>query len=130
MTSPEKRSLTFVPVRLNRSTASCDREGDSPLSDPSPLEVRMAMHKRTTFALLASAALIIPAAPAGAATVSDPIVEELIAPLGLAVDGEDVWPLVIEGTLAEASDMNTFLPDLLSCPTPVPPAPPKMKLMP
>ena len=48
----------------------------------------MAMHKRTTFALLAAAALIIPAAPAGAATVSDPLVEGLGLPLGIAVGSD------------------------------------------
>ena len=53
----------------------------------------MAMHKRTTFALLATAALIIPAAPAGAATVSDPIVGDLFTPLGLAVSdsGDSIY---------------------------------------
>lgn len=44
--------------------------------------------RRTTVALVAAAALIIPAAPAGAATVSDPIIEGLITPLGLAVGSD------------------------------------------
>lgn len=45
----------------------------------------MTVRRRTTLALVATAALIIPATPAGAATVSDPIVEGLVTPLGLAV---------------------------------------------
>jgi streptogramin lyase len=46
----------------------------------------MTAHRRTTLALVATAALIIPAAPAGAATVSDPLLDGQITPLGLAVD--------------------------------------------
>jgi hypothetical protein len=45
----------------------------------------MTAHRRTTLALVATAALIIPAAPAGAATVSDPLVDGLGLPLGIAV---------------------------------------------
>jgi streptogramin lyase len=48
----------------------------------------MANHRRTALALVATAALVIPATPAGAATVSDPIVEGLTSPLGLAI-GDD-----------------------------------------
>ena len=51
----------------------------------------MTKHKRTAFALLATAALIIPAAPAGAATASDPLLEGQITPLGLAVHDGDIY---------------------------------------
>jgi hypothetical protein len=42
----------------------------------------------TAVALIAAAALTIPAAPASAATVSDPLVEGLTSPLGLAIGSD------------------------------------------
>ena len=48
----------------------------------------MTRTRRTATALLAAAALVIPAAPASAADISDPLVTGLIGPLGLAV-GDD-----------------------------------------
>jgi hypothetical protein len=61
----------------------------------------MENHRRTALALVATAALVIPATPAGAATVSDPIVEGLVSPLGLAIgtDGTIYVAQSFAGTL-------------------------------
>lgn len=51
----------------------------------------MHVHRRTALAVVATVALTLPAAPASAATVSDPILGDQITPLGLAVHGEDIY---------------------------------------
>jgi hypothetical protein len=67
--------------------------------------------RRTTVALAAAAALVIPAAPASAATVSDPIIEGQITPLGLAVDGSDIYVAnAFAGFLSVKGDPTYFVP--------------------
>lgn len=48
----------------------------------------MHLHRRAPLAVVATVALTLPAAPANAATVSDPILEGLLTPLSLAI-GDD-----------------------------------------
>ena len=71
----------------------------------------MAAHRRTTLALVATAALIIPAAPAGAATASDPLLDGQITPLGFAVDdGELLVANAFAGFLTRDGAPIAFIP--------------------